>query len=466
MAQLKDYSYKTLAFITWPLFIELFFYMFMSSADTFMLSMYSDSSVAAVGMANQALFFVSVMFNCVAMGTSVLMTQNYGANRPKAAKKIASMSIYLNLLFGILISLLVFFSGGFLLKFMNTPAEIFPTSHQYLQIVGSMLFLAALGPVSSAILRSSGDTKTPMKIVLFGNALNILGNAIFIFGLFGIPTLGPIGVAFSTVFARFVQVIIAYSIIFLRLKISWRFKFDALALKNILAIGVPGALEQFSYSGSQIFITAFVATLGIASITTRTYVNNITMFVYLFAASLSQANELMVGHMIGAQLKDLAYKRVLQVNLMAQSVSALLGTLVVMTAPLLLPLFTYDPEVIVLGQQVMIVIAILEPGRAMNLAFVSALRASGNAKIPMIVGILGMWLIAVPIAYFAGIYLGLGLVGIYLGMMADEWVRGFTFLIIWQRKNWMHRSNINLDLEHDLQMQHDQEIDVIHSFEV
>ncbi|MGL6007960.1 MAG: MATE family efflux transporter, partial [Culicoidibacterales bacterium] len=434
--------------------------------DTFMLSLYSDSSVAAVGMANQALFFVSVMFNCVAMGTSVLMTQNYGANRPKMARKVASLSIYVNLVFGLFISVLVFLFGGYLLEFMNIPTEIYATSHMYLKIVGSMLFLAALGPVSSAILRSSGDTKTPMKIVLFGNGLNILGNALFIFGLFGFPAIGPIGVALSTVFARFVQVILAYSIIFFRLKISWRFQFDPKVMKNILAIGVPGALEQFSYSGSQIFITSFVATLGITSITTRTYVNNLTMFVFLFASSLAQANELMVGHMIGAKMKDFAHKRVLQVNFLAQSVSAILGTAVFIAAPFLLPLFTKDPEVIALGQQVMLVLAVLEPGRAMNLSFVSALRASGNARTSMIVGILGMWLVAVPVAYIAGIQLGLGLVGIYLGMMADEWVRGLTFLIIWQRKTWMNRSNIDLNLEQDVQNQHDASIETIHSIEV
>ncbi|MGL5295757.1 MAG: MATE family efflux transporter [Culicoidibacterales bacterium] len=449
MAQLPNYSYKTLATLTWPLFIELFFYMFMSTTDTFMLSMYSDSSVAAVGMANQALFFVSVMFNCVALGTSVLMTQNYGANRPEQARQVASLSIYVNLAFGVFISVLVFFAGDFLLTVMNTPAEIFSTSQWYLKIVGSMLFLAALGPVTSAILRSSGDTKTPMKIVLFGNALNIIGNAIFIFGLFGFPAIGPIGVAISTVFARFIQVVIAFYIIFKRLKISWRFTFDAKIIKNILSIGIPGALEQLSYSGSQIFITAFVASLGIASITTRTYVNNLTMFVYLFAASISQANELMVGHMIGAQLKSLAHKRVLQVDMLSQSVSAILGAAVYLAAPVLLTIFTSDPEIIALGQQTILVIAIMEPGRAMNIAFVGALRATGNARIPMIVGILGMWLIAVPVAYFAGIYLGFGIVGIYIGMLADEWIRGITLLIIWQRKKWMHTSNLDLNFNFD-----------------
>ncbi|MGL5915444.1 MAG: MATE family efflux transporter, partial [Culicoidibacterales bacterium] len=123
-------------------------------------------------------------------------------------------------------------------------------------------------------------------------------------------------------------------------------------------------------------------------------------------------------------------------------------------------------EVIALGQQVMLVLAVLEPGRAMNLSFVSALRASGNARTSMIVGILGMWLVAVPVAYIAGIQLGLGLVGIYLGMMADEWVRGLTFLIIWQRKTWMNRSNIDLNLEQDVQNQHDAEIETIHSIKV
>ena len=208
-----NFERKSLKQLAWPIFIELTLFMLMGMVDTFMLSAYSDSAVAAVGMSNQVINLIAVMFNFVAAGTVILMSQNLGANHHQKACEVGIVSIGANLIIGVMLSMVMVVCSKYILDFMNTPDEIMNTTVTYTKIVGSFLFLMAIQPVLSGILRSYGYTKQSMIITLIANIINILGNALFIYGLFGAPELGPIGVAISTVFSRFITVLLIAFII-------------------------------------------------------------------------------------------------------------------------------------------------------------------------------------------------------------------------------------------------------------
>ena len=212
---------RSLKQLAWPIFIELALFMLMGMVDTFMLSAYSDSAVAAVGMSNQVINLIAVMFNFVAAGTVILMTQNLGANQHKKACEIGVVSIGANLIIGIILNLTMVICSKYILHFMNTPEEILGTTITYTKIIGSFLFLMAIQPVLSGILRSYGYTKHSMVITLIANMINVFGNAIFIYGLFGVAELGPIGVAISTVFSRFITIVLISIIIFKKIHFSF-----------------------------------------------------------------------------------------------------------------------------------------------------------------------------------------------------------------------------------------------------
>ncbi|MEE1236898.1 MAG: MATE family efflux transporter, partial [Turicibacter sp.] len=197
---------KSLKQLAWPIFIEISLFMLMGTVDTFMLSAYSDSAVAAVGMSNQVISLIAVMFNFVSAGTVILMSQNLGANNQTKASEIGVVSIGANAIIGGILSIIMVTCSKYILQFMNTPTEIMDTTVTYTNIVGSFLFLMAIQPVLSGILRSYGYTKHSMIITLIANIINVFGNAVFIYGLLGVPELGPIGVAISTVFSRFVSI--------------------------------------------------------------------------------------------------------------------------------------------------------------------------------------------------------------------------------------------------------------------
>ena len=442
-----SFEKKSLFQLSWPIFIELTLFMLMGMVDTFMLSAYSDNAVAAVGMSNQVINLIGVMFNFVAAGTIILVSQNLGAKNQTKACEVSIVSIGANFLIGIILSVVMITCSKYILTFMNTPLEIMDITLNYTKIIGSFLFLMAMQPVLSGILRSFGYTKHSMIITLIANLINICGNALFIYGLFGVPELGPVGVAISTVFSRFVTVVLIAVIIYRKIEFKFSTHFfkswPLQDVKNILKIGVPSALEQLAYSTSQVIIISFVSMLGTLAITTRVYTGNISMFVYLFSLAIAQGNQVLVGYLIGEKKTDEVSHQTFKTQRLAVSVSLGLSIICYLGSDFLFGIFTSDANILSLGHTLLLINVFLEIGRATNLVLTNALKAAGDINYPFILGIVGMWVICIPVAYVLGIWFGLGLAGIWIAFAVDECFRGLVFTIRWKSQKWVNKSFIS-----------------------
>ncbi|NKE05717.1 MULTISPECIES: MATE family efflux transporter [Mesobacillus] len=430
--------------ITWPLFIEILLYMLMGNADTLMLSQYSDNSVAAVGVSNQILSMVIVMFGFIATGTAILVAQNLGAKMDDDAREVSAVSIGANLVFGLVLSAAVFIFSEQLLRLMDLPPELFDEANSYLRIVGGFSFIQSLIMTVSSIIRSYGFTRDIMYVTIGMNVLNVIGNYFFIFGPFGFPVLGVEGVAISTTVSRVLGLLAAIYVMTKRvpgsLPLSMLFSFPKKHLKNLLNIGIPSAGEHLSYNGSQMVITYFIATLGTQALTAKVYTQNVMMFIFLFSIAISQGTQILIGHMVGAKEIENAYKRALKSLKLAIIISIVTASIVSFFSKNLLGIFTDNLSIIELGTTLILLTIILEPGRSFNLVLISSLRAAGDVKFPVYMGILSMWGVSVTLSYFLGIHLGMGLVGIWIAFIADEWLRGLLMLWRWRSRVWVKKS--------------------------
>ncbi|PFG07079.1 MATE family efflux transporter [Bacillus sp. es.034] len=439
----------TLFALTWPIFIEIFLHMLMGNADTLMLSQYSDDSVAAVGVSNQILSLIIVMFGFVATGTAILVAQHLGADENRMAGEVSIVSIAVNLLFGLLLSIaLVFFSKP-ILSSMDLPRSLMDEASSYLKIVGGFAFIQALIMTAGAIMRSYGYTKDAMYITIGMNIVNVIGNYLFIFGPFGVPVLGVEGVAISTITSRLIGFIVSIIVIRKRIPsaLPFRrlFKLPVSHVKNLLRIGIPSAGEHLSYNGSQMVITYFIASIGTNALTTKVYAQNLMMFIFLFSVAISQGTQIIIGHMIGARDFDSAYERCLKSLKIAIIISLIMAGIFSVAAEPLLRIFTSNEEIISLGKTLIYLTIILEPGRSFNLVVINALRATGDVRFPVYMGILSMWGVSVTLSYILGIWFGLGLIGIWISFIADEWLRGIIMLKRWRSKVWVHKRFIQND---------------------
>ena len=432
---------RQLTSLAGPIFVETLLVMMLGAVDTFMLSRHSDNSVAAVGVVNQLMNLVFLLFEVISLGTSILCSQYIGAKRRDKVIQVTGISIGFNLISGLVLSCVLLFCADDLLLMMGLRPDLMSEGLPYMRIVGGFAFLQAVSLSLSASLRSADKAKYPMYVSVVVNILNIIGNYTLIFGKFGMPALGVEGAAISTSFCRFVSVTILLIVLFKKHIPSFPKKlftpFPWGELKNLLKIGIPSAGEHMSYSLSQVVIAYFINMISNEALATRTYIVNIVMFTYIFALSLSQGGAILIGHLVGMNKIKAAYtigKRVMRFGV-AMSVSLSLVTAVFGKS--ILSMLTSDPWIISTGAAILWVEIFLEHGRALNFFGVNSLRSAGDIYFPVILGIIVMWGVQVVGSYLLGISLGWGLIAMWAIFALDENIRGLVFVRRWNSFKWV-----------------------------
>jgi putative MATE family efflux protein len=440
----KQVSRISLFAITWPIFVESALQMFLRISDTFMLSKVSDDAVAAVGVSNQIIMFAVLMFNVIAVGSAVVITQYLGARRYEEIGKLAASSIAINFLFGLLISVLVVVLSGPLLGIFGLEPALYDQAQHYLYIAGGALVVQGLLTAVIAIIQSHGFTRNTMMVTVGMNVMNICGNYLVIYGPFGFPKLGVTGVAISTICAQIAGLIV--NLYLLRKAVGVRLVFRDLIrwqrdhVEKVLRVGLPSSAVNLSYSASQFVTTAFIAALGTHMLTTRIYTQNIMFLIMMLAISIGRGGQIMIGHMVGAGEQEEAYKQVFR-NLWRSMIITLVAVAIItpFREPLL-GLFTNDRDIITIGASLLLLSFILEPGRNFNIIIERSLQAAGDARFAMIASVSVSWLFSVPLIYFLGIRMGYGLYGIWVAFIADEWIRGIILMLRWRSRAWQNKA--------------------------
>lgn len=296
----------------------------------------------------------------------------------------------------------------------------------------------------AAFLRSNAFMVQSMVASLAMNLINIAGNALLISGIGPIPALGVAGVAISTTLSRLIGVLILARMFrrFIGARISLRllrpFPWDL--LKKLLGIGLPSAGESFAYNLSQITILSFINLFGTAVITTKVYASMLAMLSYIFASAITQATQVIIGHLLGARKVEETHRQVMSTLRASMLISFMASLLLFLLARPLFSLFTDSAEVVELGRKIMLVEILLEQGRAVNICFVRCLQTAGDIRFPVTIGILSTWIVAVGLSWVFGIRLGWGIVGIWCAMAIDECLRAVLFILRWRAGGWREKN--------------------------
>lgn len=436
---------KKLKSITWPIFVESLLFSLLGGLDTIMLGKYSDLAVASVGIANQLIWMVNLMFGIITAGTAILLAQYLGAKTDEEEiVKLCGVSIGVNLIIGIVISVVVFLISSQLFIFLKAAPELVPIGKSYMKIVGGTIFIQAILMTFTAILRSYSLTKICMSVTFIMNITNVIFNYTFIFGNFGMPELGVTGAALGTVISKIIALVIlahrVYKVILHKFNITLFKPFPKEQLINILKVGVPSAAEQISYNLSQLAITSFVNMISIESMSAKSYLTTIVSFAFIFAVSLGQGASILIGQFVGNRENDKAYNLCVYCIKASVVVSLIISLGIVLFRYGIMSMITNNKSIINIACNVLLIEILLEPGKAINIVGINSLRATGDVKFPVYIGIFSMWTFGVGIAYILGIKMGLGLIGIWLGFALDEWFRAILVLIRWKSRAWEGKS--------------------------
>lgn len=430
--------------LAWPIFIETLLFMLLGFVDVFVLSKFDDLAASSVNTANQAVSITTIVFTVISTASAVLISQYLGAKKRENASRVAALSITFHLIFGVIISAVFLLFNRPILSFIGAQGTVLEFASQYLSIVGGFIFLQALLSSMSVIVRNHGMTQISMYVTLGMNIMNTGLDVIFVLGLFGFPKLGVMGVAIATTFSRLVGTIVLAVVLFKKIEKPSIFKllkpFPKEDILNIIKIGVPSAFETFLYNISQVVITSIVLKcLTPEELITKTYVQNITMFFYLFTVAISQASQIITGHLVGAKRLDEVKKRAYRYYLYALGITMSICVVGAFFGKNLMSIFTADEVVIAMGAQILIINIFLEAGRTTNLVIIGCLRGAGDVYFPTICAVFSMILVSTLGSYILAVVCGLGIYGLWIAIAADEVIRGIFMLFRWQSGKWKNK---------------------------
>ena len=435
---------KTLAQLSVPICLETLFYMLSGMVDTLMLSSVSDQAVGAVGTANTYIGVFIVMFGIISSGMVAVMSQNIGAGRPGIAYQARQLGMIFNAVIGILMSaVLAVFSGG-ILRMVSIAPALFEPAETYLKIVGGTCFLNALIPIFSSYLRVFGYTKHSLIGTIVGNILNIILNSVFLY----VFHRGVMGVAVATVISRIVNLIIVaiMGAVLIKAKQSPERISPQKILAQIVKIGFPSALETALYNVAMTFIVRFMNQMDAngMNVTARSYAMQIADFSYCAGAALAQANAIMTGWRIGAKELEECDRGTRKAVIYGLVTATCFSVTFALSGRFIVHIFTDNTQMISLVVKLLIIDIFLEFGRVTNLVYSQALKTSGDALFPVIMGAIFMYLFAVGGTYFLGIHMGLLAVGAYIAMAGDVCARAVGMVLRWKSGKWKSKSLVEL----------------------
>lgn len=432
--------------ITWPAFIELVLSTLFGMVDMIMVGRLSSAAIAAVGLTNQPFMLLLSVFAAVNVGTTTLVAWNIGAGNPCRASDVTRQIIALNVILGTVVSAVGVILAPQIVTFMGANEDTFQDATAYFRIVAGGLVFQALTMGITASLRGAGQTRIPMYYNIGSNLLNVFGNYVLIYGKLGFPRYGVTGAAISTTFSRFVACVAAIYVVYsgrtkIHIRRMGRFRFDFKAIRTVMSIGIPSALEQFLIQSGLMMFARTVSGLGTKHFAAHQIGINISGLSFSPSQAFSVASTALVGQSLGAKDPERARKCAGVVHRMAMAVAIFMGIMFILFSHPMARLYNDEADVVELAGMVLKILSLALIGQSTQLSLAGALRGAGDTMYPLFASAFGIWVFRVVVAYIFVNVFHWGLVGAWVALVMDQTVRALIVYARFKSGKWLEAKN-------------------------
>ncbi|TFB22135.1 MATE family efflux transporter [Filobacillus milosensis] len=431
---------KITLILAMPAVIENFFQTILGFVDTLFVSKISLTAVSAVGVTNAILAVYIAVFMSLGVAVNIRVANYVGAKEYTKASRIAQQAIILAAIVGVAFGIITLFFASPLLQLMGVEESVLEQGTLYFRIVAIPSVLISIMFVLSSILRGDGDTKTPMKVTIGINLLNIALDYILIFGFLFIPALGLAGAAIATVISRLIGALAL--ILYLKrsktlnfIKKNW--KFHRSQQWDLLTLGSPVAAERLVMRIGQVLYFGFVVILGTNTFAAHQIAGSIEIFSYMIANGFATAATILVGQSLGANQYSDAKQYAKIATLLGIGLMTMVGFFLFFLGGWVGSFFTDKPDVIQEIQIALQIDAFIQPILAVVLILTGVFNGGSNTKYPMYITAIGIWGIRTVFVYLLGITLGLGIAGVWIAIGLDNLFRAILLWYRFKKDNWV-----------------------------
>ncbi|CAN5849921.1 MATE family efflux transporter [soil metagenome] len=420
-AALKTHFKKNFT-LAYPVVLSQLGHILVSVADSVMAGQLGTLPLAAASLGN-SLFNVTLM---AGLGISFSITPLIaGADGNQNRTRIGFLLLngfVLNLAIGLLL-IAFYFVAAPLVPFLGQPENVVELALPYLRILFFSILPLMVFQAFKQFAEGLALTRQAMYISVFANLLNIGLNYILIFGKLGAPALGLNGAAWATFIARVVMGGMMVAFVFSARRFDFytqlfRLRNVSLAyMRRIFLFGLPISLQMIFEMGAFGFSAIMIGWLGVKELAAHQIAINIAAVTYMMASGIAAAATIRVGNNRGRKDKQGIRLAGYSSFLMVMLFMATTGLLLVLANQLIPGLYVDDPEVIQMASGLIIIAALFQLSDGVQVVGLGALRGLEDVKMPSLISLLAYWLLALPIGYFLGFVLKLGVNGIWYGLL-------------------------------------------------
>lgn len=432
---------KDVLTLAWPVIVENTLMTFVSMADMIMVGSLGPAAIASIGLSNTPVFFATSAFAAISVGSTALVARHIGAKEPEDANAVARQSFMLAVLFALIFTVGAFLIAPKVMVWMGADADVQEIGANYLRISTSTFAFSIVSMIMNGVLRGAGDTKTPMRVNIVANIVNVTFNYLLIFGHFGFPQWGVNGAAAATAFSRFVGGMLVLRVLFkgksvIHITLHDRFKFDFAIIKRMMNIGIPAMMEQLIMRGGQLLYTRIVSSLGTLAYAAQAIAMNVESLSFMPGFGFSMAATALIGQRLGANQPDVAERSGYESVKLGALFMGAVGVLLFTFPGFFVRLYTDDPDVMPMAISVLRIVALSQPAMAVAFIFSGGLRGAGDTRWTMLISGVTVWVVRLGLAYVLAIKMNYGLIGAWIAMTTEVFVRGTLVWLRYRSGHW------------------------------
>lgn len=427
------FTKKDLMRLIIPLIIEQILFVTVGMADSMMVARVGEAAVSGVSLVDSINVLLIGLFGALATGGAVISAQFLGHKEEKNACIAGEQLIVSNFGLSLILMVVTFLFGNsiLLLLFGDVEPDVMANARTYLFYSAMSFPFVAIYNACAALFRSMGNSRISMLISFFMNLINIVGNAVLIFGF----SMGVAGAAIATLVSRIFAAITLFILLknkkhVIHIEPLKYFRFNIVMIKKILTIGIPNGLENSVFQIGKILVQGIIAGLGTTAITANAVAGNVGGLGVLPGSAMGMALITVVGQCVGARDFDGVKKYTFKLLKVAHLIMGVINVGIILLNPFILKLYNLSDETAVLTRELMIYHCILATLIwPLSFALPNALRAANDVKFTMWISMISMWIWRIGFSYVLVMWFHMGVLGVWIAMTIDWLFRSICFII-------------------------------------
>lgn len=424
----KDKFYSQIVKLVIPIVIQNLLSAAVNSADVVMLNYVGQSSISAVSLAANYSGILFMVYNGLGTGASMLSAQYWGKGDIQPIRVIQGIALRFSLLISLVFSAFSLFAPELMMKLFTNDPELISIGAGYLRVMSVTYLCWGIVEIYLAVLRSIGRVTVSMILNVAAFSLNILLNAVFIFGLFGAPKLGAVGVAIATALSRSIElagcIVVSLFSKDIKLKVSYLFLHSRPLFQDFIRLSLPALLNDVAWSVAFSMYSVILGHLGSDAVAANSLVVVVRNFGTVLCFGTASAGGILLGNVMGENDMERAKAYASRLMKLTIITGAVGGILVFIATPFVLHFAKLSETAMHYLKYMLLINTYYIMGTAVNTTLIAGVfRAGGDSRFGLICDVIDMWGYAVPLGFFAAFVLKLPVLAVYFLLCTDEFVK-------------------------------------------